>query len=122
MQKTLLIKTAIALLMSAASTGSATSETKIQQTDKYGNVLHHLPSYTIQDNGRIVETDKFGNKQLHKDQWQIQGDKIKPVDKYGNLQPKRSTRQLIPLTTASRLNYSPLKHCCPRLWPMSRTP
>ena len=89
MQKTIMIKTTIALLMSAASTGIATAETKVYQTDKYGNIQYNLPSYTVQDNGRIVENDKFGNKQYHKGGWQIQGDKIKPVDKFGNPQPNK---------------------------------
>ena len=76
----------IALLFPSVWTNSAIAEKKVYQTDKYGNIQYHLPSYTIQDNGRIVETDKFGNKQLHKDQWVIQDDKIKPTDKFGNVQ------------------------------------
>jgi uncharacterized protein YycO len=64
----------------------AVAEQRIYQTDKYGNVMKHLPSYTIENNGRIVETDKFGNKQYQKDQWLIQGDKIYQTDKYGNIQ------------------------------------
>ena len=75
----------IALLLVSIWTNPATAEKRVYQTDKYGNIQYHLPSYTIQENGRIVETDKFGNKQLHKDQWVIQGDKIKPTDKFGNV-------------------------------------
>lgn len=64
----------------------AVAEQRIYQADKYGNVQKHLPSFTIENNGRIVETDKYRNKQHHKDQWQIQGDKIYQTDKYGNIQ------------------------------------
>ena len=76
----------IALLFLTIWSHSASAEKRVYQTDKYGNIQYHLPSYTIQDNGKIVETDKFGNKQLHKDQWVIKGDKIKPTDKFGNVQ------------------------------------
>ena len=87
MHKTFMITITVTLLLTA--TAMARAETKVYQTDKYGNVQHHLPSYTVQDNGRIVETDKFGNKQYQKDGWKIQGDKIKPVDKFGNVQPNK---------------------------------
>lgn len=83
MQKIFMIA-ALSILLTA--TGTTAAETRIYQTDKYGNVQYHLPSQTIQDNGRIVEMDKFGNKQLHKDQWQLQGDKIYQTDKFGNIQ------------------------------------
>jgi hypothetical protein len=64
----------------------AAAEKRVYQTDKFGNIQHHLPSYTIENNGRIVETDKFGNKQYHKQQRQIQGNKIYQTDKFGNIQ------------------------------------
>ncbi len=64
----------------------AVAEQRAYQTDKFGNIQHHLPSYTIENNGRIVETDKFGNKQYHKQQRQIQGNKIYQTDKFGNIQ------------------------------------
>jgi hypothetical protein len=49
-----------------------------------------LPSYTVEDNGRIVETDKFGNKQYHKDGYQIKGDRVYQTNKYGNIKNHES--------------------------------
>ena len=72
-----------------SSTGSFAKEQRVYQTDKFGNIQYHLPSYTVEDNGRIVETDKFGNKQYHKDGYQIKGDKIQGVDRFGNVQPSK---------------------------------
>lgn len=71
------------------STNSLAKEQRVYQTDKFGNIQYHLPSYTIEANGRIVETDKFGNKQYHKDGYQIKDDKIQEVDRFGKVQPSK---------------------------------
>ncbi len=76
-------------LLIFTSTNSLAKDQRVYQTDKFGNIQYHLPSYTVEDNGRIVETDKFGNKQYHKDGYQIKGDKIQGVDGFGNVQPSK---------------------------------
>ena len=40
----------------------------------------HKPSYTITSKGRVIQVDPHGNKLYHKQQYQITGDKIVPVD------------------------------------------
>ena len=61
-------------------------EKRIYQTDSFGNIQYHKPSYTIQKEGRIIETDPMGNKQYHKQQYQIKDDKIYQINLYGNIQ------------------------------------
>lgn len=61
-------------------------ESRIYQTDAYGNIQYHKPSAVIQDNGRIIETDSYGNKQYHKQQYQMKGGKVYQTDSAGNIQ------------------------------------
>ena len=62
------------------------ADTRVQQTDAYGNILYHKPSYTIKPDGRVIQTDAYGNKQYHQQQYLIKNNKSVPVDAYGNRQ------------------------------------
>ena len=41
------------------------------QTDAYGRIQHNKPSYSVEENGRIVEVDPYGNKQHYEQQYII---------------------------------------------------
>lgn len=77
------------LMLIFTSIDSIAKEQRVYQTDKFGNIQYHLPSYTVENNGRIIETDKFGNKQYQNGGYQIKGDKIQGVDRFGNVQPNK---------------------------------
>ena len=79
--KSLVIITALFASLSANA-----AETRIYQTDKYGNVQYHKPSYTVTQDHRVIPTDKYGNKQYHKPGFKIEGGKLLQTDKYGNVQ------------------------------------
>lgn len=78
----------IALFISLALFVSSVQadEKRIYQTDSFGNIQYHKPSYTFQKDGRIIETDPMGNKQYHKQRYQIKGDKLFQIDSQGNIQ------------------------------------
>ena len=42
-----------------SSTGSFAKEQRVYQTDKFGNIQYHLPSYTV------YQTNKYGNIKNH---------------------------------------------------------
>lgn len=62
------------------------AQPRIYQTDALGNIQHHKPSATIQDDGRIIETDSLGYMRYHKQQLQLKGGKIYQTDSLGNIQ------------------------------------
>lgn len=75
--------------------GSAfASEQKIYETDSYGRIQYHKPSFTIFSDGRIIETDTVGNKQHHKQQYLIKGNRVYPTDSIGNIQHYKPSLQL----------------------------
>ncbi len=65
------------------------ADTRVHQTDAYGNIQYHKPSYTIKPDGRVIQTDAYGNKQYHKQQYLNKDNKIVPVDAYGKRQYKK---------------------------------
>lgn len=60
--------------------------TRIYQTDQYGNVQHHQPSWVVKENGRLVEVSPFGQEQSHKQQYKIDGSRVYPTDYAGRVQ------------------------------------
>jgi hypothetical protein len=74
--------TCLALVAGSAQAADA----RVHQTDAYGNIQYHKPSYTIKPDGRVIQTDAYGNKQYHKQQYLFTNGKIVPVDAYGNRQ------------------------------------
>lgn len=75
---------ALVLMLPVAS--MSVEEKRIYQTDQYGNIQYHKPSYTARQDGRIIETDSVGNKQYHKRQHQIKDGKVYQTDSVGNIQ------------------------------------
>lgn len=63
----------------------AFGDTRIIQTDAYGNKQYHKPQYVVRGD-RIYETDSIGNTQYHKPQYVIKGDKVYETDSIGNVQ------------------------------------
>lgn len=61
-------------------------ERRVHQLNPDGSIIHHKPSYAVEEDGRIIEVAPSGDKQYHKQQYQIKGDKIYPVDSYGNIE------------------------------------
>ena len=59
---------------------------RASQRDTQGNTQHQKPSYTAQQNGRIVETDATGNKQYHRQQYLMKDGKVYQTDSLGNVQ------------------------------------
>lgn len=60
--------------------------TRIYQTDKFGNVQHHQPSWVVKENGRLVEVSPYGSEQSHKQQYKIDGSRVYPTDYAGRVQ------------------------------------
>ena len=75
-----------ALVLMLPVTSMSAEEKRIYQTDQYGNIQYHKPSYTARKDGRIIEADPYGNKQYRKQQYQIRGDKVYQTDSVGNIQ------------------------------------
>lgn len=75
----LFLLTVISLYSSLVS-----AEQRVYEVDKFGSTQYHKPGFTIQDNGRVIPTDQWGRKQYHEPQYVIKGDKLLPVDSYGN--------------------------------------
>ena len=75
-----------AWLVALLALSAHADEKRIYQTDSFGNIQYHKPSYSIQKQGRIIETDPMGNKQYHKQQYQIKDDKIYQINLYGTIQ------------------------------------
>jgi len=57
-------------------------DAKVYQTDKYGNVQYHKPSYAVQPDGKIMEVDPYGNRMQQ--QYEIKGNQVYTTDKFGN--------------------------------------
>ena len=64
-------------------------EQRIVPIDRFCKIQHHLPSYTIENSGRILETDRFGHKQYQNGAYKIDGNKIKPINRFGHIQPNK---------------------------------
>lgn len=70
-----------ALCLSLVTLSVHAQDTKIYQTDKYGN--RQQQAYVVRGD-KIYHTDKYGNRQQQA--FVVQGDKIYQTDKYGNRQ------------------------------------
>jgi hypothetical protein len=57
-------------------------ETKVHQTDRFGNVQYHKPSYAVQQDGKVMQADQYGSRLQQ--QYEIEGDRVYTTDKYGN--------------------------------------
>ena len=73
-------------ILSLLAVAAHSEERRIHQVAPNGSIIHHKPSYAVQEDGRIIEVAPSGDKQYHKQQYQIKGDKIYPVDSQGNVQ------------------------------------
>ncbi|MCX6599947.1 MAG: hypothetical protein NT025_00065 [bacterium] len=47
------------------------ADTKVYQTDKYGNVQYHKPSLVVRPDGRVQAVDPYGNVQSHQPGFQV---------------------------------------------------
>jgi hypothetical protein len=63
---------------------SAGAETRIYQTDAYGNKRYDLPSKVVKGD-RIYEADPYGNVRYDKPGQVIKGNRIYETDPYGNV-------------------------------------
>ncbi|MEX2150850.1 MAG: hypothetical protein WD793_11600 [Steroidobacteraceae bacterium] len=89
--------TCLALIAFTAHAGDA----RVYQTDKYGNIQYHKPSYTIKSDGRVIQTDAYGNKLYHKQQYLMRDNNIVPIDAYGSRQYSKPTLVIEGRKTAS---------------------
>ena len=82
---------ATCLVLTPTEARSQPRDQQIYQTDSVGNVRYHVPSWTVQPDGRVIETNRYGEKMHHKQQYKIVGNQMIPVDSVGNLQPHKGT-------------------------------
>ena len=78
-----MMRTILACLALVAFSAHA-EDTRVYQTDVYGNVQYHKPSYTVKSDGHVIPTDAYGNRQYNQQQYLIKDNKIIPTDLYGN--------------------------------------
>jgi hypothetical protein len=78
-----------ALMPESASAQPA--EQRIYRNDSVGNIRYHVPSWTVQPDGRVIETNRYGEKMYHKQQYKIVGNQTVPIDTVGNPQAHKSS-------------------------------
>jgi hypothetical protein len=85
-----MMSTMICYALTPENVSAQPAEQRIYQTDSVGNIRYHVPSWTVQPDGRVIETNRYGEKMHHKQQYKIVGDQVMPVDSVGNPQPNKS--------------------------------
>jgi len=85
------MKHSIIMLMSLVAFPVFAGELRVYQTDAYGNIQYHKPSYTVTKDGRVTQTDPYGNKRYGMQEYQIKGDKVVPVSALGYRQYNKAT-------------------------------
>ena len=60
----------------------------VYETNSYGRIQHHKPSWILEKDGRVVQVDPFG-KTLHKQQYKVEGGKVYETDAYGRVQQQK---------------------------------
>lgn len=69
----------------------AADDQKVFQKDVYGNTQYNLPSWVVENNGRVVEVSPYGDKQNQKPGFQIRGDKVYQTDAYARIQHHKTS-------------------------------
>ena len=86
--------------------------TRIYQTDHYGRVQHHKPSWVVKENGRLVEVSPIGSEQSHKQQYKIDGSRVYPTDYAGRVQYNKPSYEVgkdghvVQMSTTGRPQYN----------------
>ena len=84
----------VMVVLALCSVGAQAQEKRIYQTDEYGNIQYHKPSYVVEDDGRVIEVDAYGNRQYHKPQRVVEGDTIYKASASGRIRHDKPSYEL----------------------------
>jgi hypothetical protein len=74
------MRTLIALCVALVAASVPAADTKVYQTDRYGNVQYHQPSLVVKSDGRVQQVDPYGHVQSHKPGLQVQASPVRSAD------------------------------------------